>query len=409
MSKIATFASQIFPMKTINDFSFAGKKVLIRVDFNVPLNAALEVTDDTRIIAVVPTIQKILNDGGAVILMSHLGRPKGGYEEKYSLKHVVSCLSNALQLPVKFAKDCIGEAAEQAAKDLKMGEVLLLENLRFHVEEEKGDTLFSQQLASLGDFYVNDAFGTAHRRHASTAVIAEFFKTYKALGLLMAAEVENIQKVLNNAERPYTAIIGGAKVSSKINIIKNLADNVDNFLIGGGMVFTFIKALGGHVGKSLTEDEMINNAKEIIALCKKTGAKLYLPVDSVCSSEFSEQGTIATYNTDQIPDGYMGLDIGEKAIKEYTDVIATSKTIMWNGPMGVFEMSSFQKGTQQIGIAVANATEHGAFSLVGGGDSVAAVNKFNLGDSISYVSTGGGAMLELMEGITLPGVAAIAD
>jgi phosphoglycerate kinase len=396
-------------MKTINDFSFAGKKVLIRVDFNVPLNAALEVTDDTRIIAAVPTIQKILNDGGAVILMSHLGRPKGGYEEKYSLKHVVSCLSNALQLPVKFAKDCIGEAAEQAAKDLKMGEVLLLENLRFHVEEEKGDTLFSQQLASLGDFYVNDAFGTAHRRHASTAVIAEFFKTHKALGLLMAAEVENIQKVLNNAERPYTAIIGGAKVSSKINIIKNLADNVDNFLIGGGMVFTFIKALGGHVGKSLTEDEMINNAKEIIALCKKTGAKLYLPVDSVCSSEFSEQGTIATYNTDQIPDGYMGLDIGEKAIKEYTDVIATSKTIMWNGPMGVFEMSSFQKGTQQIGIAVANATEHGAFSLVGGGDSVAAVNKFNLGDSISYVSTGGGAMLELMEGITLPGVAAIAE
>jgi phosphoglycerate kinase len=382
---------------------------LIRVDFNVPLNAAFEVTDDTRIVAAVPTIQKILNDGGAVILMSHLGRPKGGYEEKYSLKHVIGCLGDALGLPVKFAKDCIGEAAEQAAKDLKMGEVLLLENLRFHVEEEKGDTLFSQQLASLGDFYVNDAFGTAHRRHASTAVIAEFFKTHKALGLLMAAEVENIQKVLNNAERPYTAIIGGAKVSSKINIIKNLADNVDNFLIGGGMVFTFIKALGGQVGKSLTEDEMINNAKEIIALCKKTGAKLYLPVDSVCSSEFSEHGTIATYSTNQIPDGYMGLDIGEKAIKEYTDVIATSKTIMWNGPMGVFEMSSFQKGTQQIGIAVANATEYGAFSLVGGGDSVAAVNKFNLGDSISYVSTGGGAMLELMEGITLPGVAAIAD
>lgn len=396
-------------MKTINDFSFAGKKVLIRVDFNVPLDAQFNVTDDTRIVAAIPTIQKILNDGGAVILMSHLGRPKGGYEEKYSLKHVVSCLSEKLGKPVKFAKDCIGEPAEQAANDLKMGEVLLLENLRFHVEEEKGDTLFSQHLAGLGDFYVNDAFGTAHRRHASTAVIAEFFKTNKALGLLMAAEVDNIQKVLNNAERPYTAIIGGAKVSSKINIIKNLADNVDNFLIGGGMVFTFIKAMGGQVGKSLVEDEMVENAKEIIALCKKTGAKLYLPKDSVCSTEFSEQGTIATHETNSIPDGYMGLDIGEKAIKEYTEVIASSKTIMWNGPMGVFEMNAFQKGTQQIGIAVANATDNGAFSLVGGGDSVAAVNKFNLSDSISYVSTGGGAMLELMEGITLPGVAAIAN
>ncbi len=396
-------------MKTINDFSFAGKKALIRVDFNVPLDAEFNVTDDTRIVAAIPTIKKILADGGSVILMSHLGRPKGGYEEKYSLKHIVSCLSNALGTPVKFAKDCIGEVADQASKDLKSGEVLLLENLRFHVEEEKGDTLFSQQLASLGDFYINDAFGTAHRRHASTAVIAEFFKTNKALGLLMAAEVENIQKVLSDAARPYTAIIGGAKVSSKINIIRNLADKVDNFIIGGGMVFTFIKALGGSVGKSLVEEEMINDAKEILALCKKHGAKLYLPKDSVCSTEFSEQGTVATYDTMSIPDGYMGLDIGEKAIKEYTDVIALSKTIMWNGPMGVFEMNTFQKGTQQVGIAVANATEDGAFSLVGGGDSVAAVNKFKLSDSISYVSTGGGAMLELMEGIVLPGIAAIAQ
>ena len=396
-------------MKTINDFSFSGKKVLIRVDFNVPLDAQYQVTDDTRIVAAIPTIHKILTDGGAVILMSHLGRPKGGYEEKYSLKHIVNSLSQALKMPVKFAADCVGDVAEQAAKELKAGEVLLLENLRFHVEEEKGDTLFSQQLAALGDFYVNDAFGTAHRRHASTAVIAEFFKTHKALGLLMAAEVENIQKVLGNAERPYTAIIGGAKVSSKINIIRNLADKVDNFIIGGGMVFTFIKAMGGQVGKSLVEDEMLENAKEIIALCQKNGAKLYLPKDSVCSTEFSEQGTIAAYDTVSIPEGYMGLDIGEKAIEEYREVIASSKTIMWNGPMGVFEMPAFQKGTQLVGIAVANATEQGAYSLVGGGDSVAAVNKFKLSDSISYVSTGGGAMLELMEGITLPGIAAIAE
>lgn len=394
-------------MKTVNDFSFAGKKVLVRVDFNVPLDAQFKVTDNTRIVAAVPTIQKILKDGGAVILMSHLGRPKGGYDEKYSLKHVVESLSDALKAPVKFTIDCIGEQAEQASKELKSGEVLLLENLRFHVEEEKGDILFSQQLASLGDFYINDAFGTAHRRHASTAVIAEFFKDKKALGLLMAAEVDNISKVLHHAERPYTAIIGGAKVSSKINIIKNLADNVDNFIIGGGMVFTFTKALGGKVGKSLVEDEMVDNAKEIIALCQKRGVKLYLPKDSICSSEFSEQGTIATCETINIPDGLMGLDIGEQAIAEYSQVIASSKTIMWNGPMGVFEMEAFQKGTQQVGIAVATATENGSFSLVGGGDSVAAVNKFNLGESISYVSTGGGAMLEFMEGIKLPGIAAI--
>lgn len=395
-------------MKTINDFHFKGKKVLIRVDFNVPLNPQFEVTDDTRITAAIPTIQKILDDGGSVILMSHLGRPKGGYEEKYSLKHVVSCLSSSLKRPVKFASDCIGEVAEAASRDLQAGEVLLLENLRFHPEEEKGDTLFSQQLSSLGNFYVNDAFGTAHRKHASTAVIAEFFKTEKALGLLMAEEVVNIQKVLSHVERPYTAIIGGAKVSSKINIIRNLADKVDSFLIGGGMVFTFIKAMGGQTGKSLVEDNMLNDAREIIDLCKSKGVKLILPSDSICSTEFSENGDIKTFPTNQIDSNYMGLDIGPKAIEEYCNVISNSKTIMWNGPMGVFEMEKFQNGTQQVGIAVANATEqNNAFSLVGGGDSVAAVNKFNLGKSISYVSTGGGAMLELMEGITLPGVAAI--
>jgi phosphoglycerate kinase len=407
--KFLLLPPQLLIMKTINDFSFSGKKVLIRVDFNVPLDAAFNVTDDTRIVAAVPTIQKIIKDGGSVILMSHLGRPKGGNDEKYSLKHIIQNLSKALALPVKFSNDCIGPEAEKMAAELQTGEVLLLENLRFHVEEEKGDTLFSQQLAALGDFYVNDAFGTAHRRHASTAVIAEFFKNKKALGLLMAAEVHNISKVLHHAERPYTAIIGGAKVSTKLNIIKNLVDNVDNFIIGGGMVFTFIKALGGNVGKSLVEDEMVDNAKEIIALCKKHGVNLYLPKDSVCSTEFSEQGVINTFETMNIPDGYMGLDIGELAIKEYSKVISDSKTIMWNGPMGVFEMMAFQKGTQQIGIAIANATDAGAFSLVGGGDSVAAVNKFNLSESISYVSTGGGAMLELMEGIKLPGIAAIEE
>ncbi len=396
-------------MKTIQDFSFKDKKVLVRVDFNVPLDKNYHVTDDTRIVAAVPTIQKILNDGGSVILMSHLGRPKGGYEEKYSLKHVVSCLSDALQRPVLFASDCIGAPAGQAAKDLKPGEILLLENLRFYKEEEKGDHNFAQKLAGLGDFYVNDAFGTAHRRHASTAVIAEFFKSNKVLGLLMAAEVDNIQKVLHNAERPFTAIIGGAKVSSKINIIKNLADKVDHFIIGGGMVFTFIKAMNGNVGKSLVEDEMIGNAKEILAICKENGVELYLPKDSVCSTEFSENGSIGIYETTAIPNDSMGLDIGPKAIEEYCQVIANSKTIMWNGPMGVFEMAAFQKGTEKVGRAVASATDSGAFSLVGGGDSVAAVNKFNLSDSISYVSTGGGAMLELMEGITLPGVAAIEE
>lgn len=394
-------------MKTVNDFNFSNQKVLIRVDFNVPLNSQFEITDETRISAAIPTIKKILTDGGSVILMSHLGRPKGGYEEKYSLKHIVSKVSELIGKPVKFTTDCIGEAAETEALNLKNGEVLLLENLRFHTEEEKGDTLFSQKLASLGTFYVNDAFGTAHRRHASTAVIAEFFKDKKALGLLMAEEVFNIQKVLENPAKPYTAIIGGAKVSSKINILKNLVNKVDHFIIGGGMVFTFVKALGGNVGNSLVEDDMLEDAKQILTLCKEKNVTIYLPSDSICSTEFGENGDIKTYPTKEIPDGYMGLDVGEKAIQECNSILAKSKTILWNGPMGVFEMSKFEKGTQSVGIAVANATENGAYSLVGGGDSVAAVNKFNLGNNISYISTGGGALLEFMEGLELPGIAAI--
>lgn len=396
-------------MKTIRDVNFSGKKALVRVDFNVPLNDQYQVTDNTRIVAAIPTIQKILADGGSVILMSHLGRPKGGYEEKYSLRHIVPALAAALGKPVLFASDCVGDAAETAARALKAGEVLLLENLRFHLEEEKGDTLFSQQLASLGDFYVNDAFGTAHRRHASTAVVAEFFQGHKALGLLMADEVENINKVLHAIEHPYTAVIGGAKVSSKINILRNLVDKVDHFIVGGGMVFTFVKAMGGSVGKSLVEEEMLQDARDILALCEKHGIKLHLPADSVCTTEFSESGEKKTFPTNAIPDGWMGLDIGPDAIREFSAVLAGSKTILWNGPMGVFEMSAFQKGTQQVGIAIATATENGAFSLVGGGDSVAAVNNFKLADSISYVSTGGGAMLEFMEGITLPGIAAVAE
>lgn len=394
-------------MQTINNFNFEGKKVLVRVDFNVPLNDQFEVTDKTRITAAIPTIKKILNDGGSVILMSHMGRPKGEKNEKYSLKHILSALETEVGQKVSFAEDCIGAAAEEKALQLKNGEILLLENLRFHNEEEKGDENFAKALASLGDFYVNDAFGTAHRRHASTAVIAEFFPNNKSLGLLMGDEVANISKVMNDVQKPYTAIIGGAKVSSKIGIIKNLASKVDNFIIGGGMVFTFAKALGGKVGNSLVEDEMLQDALEILEYCKSLGVKVYLPVDSLCTKSFSNDDEKAVFNTNEIPDGWMGLDIGPKAMEELSAVLAASKTILWNGPMGVFEMSSFEEGTKTIGNAVAEATKKGAFSLVGGGDSVAAVNKFNLEENISYVSTGGGALLEFMEGIILPGIAAI--
>ncbi len=394
-------------MQTINNFNFEGKKVLVRVDFNVPLNDQFKVTDKTRITAAIPTIKKILNDGGAVILMSHMGRPKGEKNEKYSLKHILSALETEVGQKVLFAEDCIGTAAQEKANSLKSGEILLLENLRFHNEEEKGDENFAKALASLGDFYVNDAFGTAHRRHASTAVIAEFFPNNKSLGLLMGDEVANISKVMNDVQKPYTAIIGGAKVSSKIGIIKNLASKVDNFIIGGGMVFTFAKALGGKVGNSLVEDEMLQDALDILEYCKSLGVKVYLPIDSLCTKSFSNDDEKAVFNTNEIPDGWMGLDIGPKAMEELSAVLAASKTILWNGPMGVFEMSSFEEGTKTIGNAVAEATKKGAFSLVGGGDSVAAVNKFNLEENISYVSTGGGALLEFMEGIILPGIAAI--
>ena len=397
-------------MKTILDYNFNGSKTLIRVDFNVPLNDNLQVTDDTRIRAAVPTIKKILEDGGSVILMSHLGRPKGGYEKKYSLEHIIPALSSALgNKKILFANDCIDSSAKALANNLVSGEILLLENLRFYPEEEKGDVSFAKKLAELGDFYVNDAFGTAHRKHASTAVIAEFFKNKKALGLLMADEVNNISKVLHHVEHPYVAVIGGAKVSSKLNILKNLVDKVDHFIIGGGMVFTFVKALGGRVGNSLVENDMVSAAEEIIYICEKNGVKIHLPVDSICSTVFSENGEIKQFNTNEIEDGFMGLDIGPKAIEQFKLVLMSAKTILWNGPMGVFEMSSFENGTQAVGQAIASATKAGAFSLVGGGDSVAAVNKYRLGDEMSYVSTGGGAMLEFMEGITLPGIAAIED
>lgn len=394
-------------MKSIENFDFAGKKALIRVDFNVPLNDNFEVTDDTRIRAALPTINKILSDGGAVILMSHLGRPKSGPEDKFSLKHVVARLSELLGKPVKFVNDCIGEVADNAAAELKGGEVLLLENLRFYSEETSGDEDFSGKLAKLGDVYVNDAFGTAHRAHASTTVVAKFFPEDKMFGYLLSEELKSIDKVLQDGERPLTAILGGAKVSSKISIITNLLDKVDNIIIGGGMTYTFLKAQGGNIGSSLVEDDYLDTAKEALEAAEEKGVKIYLPSDSVLADKFDNEANKQTAPSNQIPDGWMGLDIGPKATKEYCDVIANSKSILWNGPMGVFEMENFEAGTKAVALALADVTAKGSFSVVGGGDSVAAVNKFNLADKVSYVSTGGGAMLEYIEGKELPGVAAI--
>ena len=394
-------------MKTIDQTNFAGKKAVVRVDFNVPLDAAYHITDDKRITAALPTIQKIMKDGGAVILMSHLGRPKEGPTEKYSLKHLVPHLSELLGQDVQFADDCIGEQAVQKAAALQGGQVLLLENLRFYKEEEKGDKAFAEKLAKLGDVYVNDAFGTAHRAHASTAIIAQFFPTEKYFGYLMASELENAEKVLNGAAKPFTAIMGGAKVSDKIELIESLLEKVDNLIVGGGMAYTFAKAQGGQIGKSLVEEDKLDLAKSLIQKAKDKGVNLLLPTDSIIADNFSNEANTATAPNDNIKEGWMGLDIGPDTIKAFSKVVEESKTILWNGPMGVFEMEKFEKGTKAIAGAVVKATQSGAFSLIGGGDSAAAVAKFGLVDDVSYVSTGGGALLEYMEGKELPGVKAI--
>ncbi|WP_207428577.1 phosphoglycerate kinase [Pedobacter sp. SYSU D00535] len=394
-------------MKTIDNLNFSGKKALIRVDFNVPLDKDFNITDDNRIQGALPTIKKILADGGAVILMSHLGRPKEGPTEKYSLKHIVKHLSDVLGREVQFADDCIGDQAKEKAAALKDGEVLLLENLRFYKEEEKGDEAFAEQLSTLGDVYVNDAFGTAHRAHASTAVIAKFFPAAKYFGYLMAAELENAEKVLNNAERPFTAIMGGAKVSDKILLIERLLEKVDNLLIGGGMAYTFAKAQGGQIGKSLVEEDKLELALSLIEKAKSRGVNLILPTDSIIADNFAADANTDTATNDNIKDGWMGLDIGPESVTKYTEVVSGSKTILWNGPMGVFEMEKFEKGTKAVAEAVVAATQNGAFSLIGGGDSAAAVAKFGFEDQVSYVSTGGGALLEYMEGKELPGVKAI--
>jgi phosphoglycerate kinase len=396
-------------MPDFSNYSFSGKKALIRVDFNVPLNDKFEITDDTRIRAAVPTIQKILKDGGSVILMSHLGRPKDGPTDKYSLKHLVTHLGKLLNgTKVEFADDCIGQQATEKSKALKPGEVLLLENLRFYKEEEKGDPAFAKKLAELGDVYVNDAFGTAHRAHASTAVIAQFFPADRKLfGLLMENEVKSAEKVLKSAVKPFTAIMGGAKVSDKILLIENLLERANHIIIGGGMAYTFFKAQGGKVGNSLVEEDRLQTAKELLEKAKAKNVQIHLPADSIVADKFDADANAKEAENNNIPDGWMGLDIGKKAIAEFKNVILQSKTILWNGPMGVFEMEKFQAGTKAIAEAIAEATQKGAFSLIGGGDSVSAINQFGFANKVSYVSTGGGAMLEFFEGKQLPGIAAI--
>lgn len=395
-------------MQSFSDYNFNGKKALVRVDFNVPLDAAFKITDDTRITATLPTLRKILNDGGSVILMSHLGRPKEGPTEKYSLRHLVNHLSDLLKVKVQFANDAVGDDAANMAAHLKAGEVLLLENLRFHKEEEKGDRAFAEKLSKLGNVYVNDAFGTAHRAHASTAVIADFFASgNKLFGLVMENEVKSAEKVLHHAAPPFTAIIGGAKVSDKILIIENLLQRANNIIIGGGMAYTFFKAMGGKIGNSLCEDDRLETAREILEKAKSNNVQIWLPEDAIIADQFSNEAQTRECLSNEIPDGWMGLDIGPKARQVFTEVIQKSNTVLWNGPMGVFEMEKFASGTETIAHAVAKATTNGAFSLIGGGDSVAAINKFNLANQVSYVSTGGGALLEYFEGKTLPGIAAI--
>ncbi len=394
-------------MQTVANFNFASKKALVRVDFNVPLNDRFEITDDTRIKATIPTIQKIVKDGGSVVLMSHLGRPKDGPTEKYSLKHLVTPLSLVFGVKVKFASDCISDEAVELANGLQAGEILLLENLRFYKEEEKGDVDFAQKLARLGNVWVNDAFGTAHRAHASTAVIGQFF-TDKVSGYVMQAELDNAQKILEYSERPFTAIMGGSKISDKILIIERLLDKVDNLIIGGGMTYTFSLAEGGKIGKSISEPDKVDLAKQLIEKAKAKGVNLIMPLDNVCADDFNNNANRQTVERGCIPDGWEGLDIGPKSVALFQETIAKSKTILWNGPMGVFEFSNFAIGTNAIADAVVKATEeNGAFSLIGGGDSASAVNNAGYGDRVSYVSTGGGALLEYMEGKTLPGVAAL--
>lgn len=395
-------------MKTLNDFNFNSKKALVRVDFNVPLDENFKVTDANRIEAAKPTIDKILADGGSVILMSHLGRPKGK-EDKYSLKHIVDTVAQVLEVPVIFASDCLGTVAQNAASNLKPGQVLLLENLRFYEEEEAGDVSFSKDLASLGDIYVNDAFGTAHRAHASTTIIAQFFPDNKCFGSLLAKEIESLNRVLNNSVKPVTAVLGGSKVSSKITVIENILDKVDHMIIGGGMTFTFIKALGGKVGNSICEDDKLDLAIEILHKAKEKGVHIHIPVDVVAANAFSNDADTQIVDVREIPDGWQGLDAGPKSLENFKEVIMASKTILWNGPLGVFEMEKFAHGTITLGEYIAESTANGAFSLVGGGDSVSAVKQFGLEDKMSYVSTGGGAMLEMLEGRTLPGIQAILD
>lgn len=395
-------------MADIHTYDFTGKRAIIRVDFNVPLDKeTLEVNDDTRIRAAVPTIQHILKNGGSVVLMSHLGRPKDADDDKFSLRHIVGKVSELLGMPVGFADDCIGEKAFEMSANLPAGEVLLLENLRYYKHETSGSESFAEQLAKHGDVYVNDAFGTAHREHASTAVIAKFFPKDKMFGFLLEAEIKSVDKVLNSTEKPLTAIVGGAKVSSKIVIIERLLDKVDNLIVGGGMAYTFVKAVGGEVGNSLVEDDYLEMARDIIAKAKKNGVNLYIPTDTVITDKFSNDSKKQTVAIDKIPAGWMGLDVGPETAKACANIIENSKLILWNGPMGVFEMSSFQQGTKDVADAIVTATSKGAFSLIGGGDSVAAINLFNLADKVSYVSTGGGAMLEYLEGIELPGIKAI--
>lgn len=396
-------------MRTISDINFQGKKVLIRVDFNVPLSKDFKVTDNTRIKAAIPTLEKVINDGGSVVLMSHLGRPKSGSEDNYSLRHIVFELEKLLEKKVLFISDCISEEGIEATQNLQNGEIALLENLRFYKEETEGSVEFAQQLSKHGDVYINDAFGTAHRAHASTAIIAQFFPKDKYFGFLLENEIKNIDALLTNPKSPTLAIIGGAKVSSKISIIENLMNTVDEIIIGGGMAYTFVKANGGKVGDSLVEEEFIDTALKIMDLAKKKDVKLHLPIDTIIADKFSNDATIQSSSIDAISSGWMGLDIGEKTIGNFSQIIENAKTILWNGPMGVFEMENFKKGTESIANALVKATEKGAFTLIGGGDSVAAINKLNLADKVSYVSTGGGAMLEYLEGIELPGIKAIRE